>query len=271
VGRIGAERGAGPADDGPDVGRGGAGRAPSGGRGTPVGPGDEAGGATGPVVDGAGAEGAVGRIGPELPTPSPGGADLAPARGAVSTGIGAAVLWASDREEAGAWTPEAPGLWERSVRLSGAVRPGVTGLGASTPGAGLAVVGADVEGSCAAGARGAAGGRVSAGATGRRVSAEGRTTAGGAAAGATDAVAGRLLTTGRPPRPSAGRSSATAGVADSSSGWTSRRSPSRSALRRTRSACWSSMLEEWLLTPIPNAMQRSSASLLVSPSSRPSS
>ena len=29
--------------------------------------------------------------------------------------------------------------------------------------------------------------------------------------------------------------------------------PSRSALRRTRSACASSMLEEWLLTPIPSA------------------
>jgi hypothetical protein len=31
------------------------------------------------------------------------------------------------------------------------------------------------------------------------------------------------------------------------------------------------MLEEWLLTPIPSASQRSSVSLLVSPSSRPSS
>ncbi len=61
------------------------------------------------------------------------------------------------------------------------------------------------------------------------------------------------------------------GWADSSSGWTSRRSPSRSALRRTRSACWSSRLEEWLLTPIPREVQRSRASLLVSPSSRASS
>ena len=56
-----------------------------------------------------------------------------------------------------------------------------------------------------------------------------------------------------------------------SSGWTSRLSPSRSAFRRTRSAWASSMLEEWLLTPIPSAAHRSSVSLLVSPSSRASS
>jgi len=56
-----------------------------------------------------------------------------------------------------------------------------------------------------------------------------------------------------------------------SSGCTSRLSPSRSAFLRTRSACASSMLEEWLLTPMPSASQRSSVSLLVSPSSRASS
>ena len=56
-----------------------------------------------------------------------------------------------------------------------------------------------------------------------------------------------------------------------SGGWTSRRRPSRSALRRTRSACWSSMLEEWLLTPMPRSMHRSSASLFCRPSSRASS
>ena len=56
-----------------------------------------------------------------------------------------------------------------------------------------------------------------------------------------------------------------------SSGWTSRFRPSRSALRRTRSAWASSMLEEWLLTPMPRAMLRSSASLLVRPSSLASS
>ena len=56
-----------------------------------------------------------------------------------------------------------------------------------------------------------------------------------------------------------------------SSGWTSRLSPSRSALRRTRSAWASSMLDEWLLTPIPSALHRSSVSLLESPSSRANS
>jgi hypothetical protein len=56
-----------------------------------------------------------------------------------------------------------------------------------------------------------------------------------------------------------------------SSGWCSRISPSRAALRRTRSAWASSMLDEWLLTPIPSARERSSASLFVRPSSRASS
>lgn len=56
-----------------------------------------------------------------------------------------------------------------------------------------------------------------------------------------------------------------------SSGWTSRRIPSASALRRTRSAWASTMPDEWLLTPIPSASHRSRVSLLVSPSSRASS
>ncbi len=55
------------------------------------------------------------------------------------------------------------------------------------------------------------------------------------------------------------------------SGSASRISPSRSAFRRTRSACASSMLEEWLLAPIPSASQRSRVSLLESPSSLASS
>ena len=56
-----------------------------------------------------------------------------------------------------------------------------------------------------------------------------------------------------------------------SSGCTGRRRPSRSAFLRARSACASSMDEEWLLTPIPRDRHRSSASLLVSPSSCASS
>ncbi len=56
-----------------------------------------------------------------------------------------------------------------------------------------------------------------------------------------------------------------------SSGWTGRRSPSASAFLLTRSAWASSIEEEWLFTPMPSDRQRSSASLFVSPSSRPSS
>ena len=56
-----------------------------------------------------------------------------------------------------------------------------------------------------------------------------------------------------------------------SSGWTGRRKPSASALRRTRSACASSMEDEWLLTPIPRERASSSPSLLVRPSSLASS
>ncbi len=52
---------------------------------------------------------------------------------------------------------------------------------------------------------------------------------------------------------------------------TGRLRPSASAFRRTRSACASSMDDEWLFTPMPSASARSSASLLLRPSSRASS
>lgn len=57
----------------------------------------------------------------------------------------------------------------------------------------------------------------------------------------------------------------------SSSGGVSRIRPSRSALRRTRSACASTMLDEWLFAPIPSASQSSRVSALLSPSSRANS
>ncbi len=57
----------------------------------------------------------------------------------------------------------------------------------------------------------------------------------------------------------------------SSAGECARLRPSRSALRRTRSAWASSTLEEWLFTPIPIARHSSRPSLLVRPSSRASS
>jgi len=50
-----------------------------------------------------------------------------------------------------------------------------------------------------------------------------------------------------------------------------RLSPSRSALRRRRSAWASTMLDEWLLTPMPSSAQRSRISLFESPSSRANS
>lgn len=56
-----------------------------------------------------------------------------------------------------------------------------------------------------------------------------------------------------------------------SSGCCSRISPSRSARRRTRSACASMIDEECVLTPIPRSKHRSRHSLLVSPSSLASS
>jgi hypothetical protein len=67
----------------------------------------------------------------------------------------------------------------------------------------------------------------------------------------------------------AGAGSAAAGAG--ASGWTSRRSPSASALRRTRSAWASSMEDEWLLTPMPRERASSSPSLLLRPSSLASS
>jgi hypothetical protein len=60
-------------------------------------------------------------------------------------------------------------------------------------------------------------------------------------------------------------------AAAGSSGWTGRRKPSASAFRRTRSACASSMEDEWLLTPIPRDRASSRPSLLVRPSSLASS
>jgi hypothetical protein len=63
----------------------------------------------------------------------------------------------------------------------------------------------------------------------------------------------------------AGAGSASTGAG--ASGWTSRRSPSASALRRTRSAWASSMEDEWLLTPMPRERASSSPSLLLRPNS----
>jgi len=83
-----------------------------------------------------------------------------------------------------------------------------------------------------------------------------RSGAGWAATGSAGTVATALLT-----------GAAFLAGGSGSSGCTGRRRPSRSAFLRARSACASSMDDEWLFTPIPRDRQRSSASLLVRPSS----
>ena len=135
-------------------------------------------------------------------------------------------------------------------------------------------------------------GRLDTGGRGGALGAAGTTGAAATVVGAGGGVAGVAATTGAGIGAAAGASATTcAGVstiagsaaspflADAfffgsgcgSSGCWSRTSPSRSALRRTRSACASTMLDEWLFTPIPSAWHRSSVSLLVSPSSRANS
>jgi hypothetical protein len=56
-----------------------------------------------------------------------------------------------------------------------------------------------------------------------------------------------------------------------SSGWTSRFKPSRSAFLLARSAWASTIPDEWLFTPMPRETQRSSTSALVIPISRANS
>jgi hypothetical protein len=139
------------------------------------------------------------------------------------------------------------------------------GAGAGAAGAGAAAAAAGATGS-GAGAAGSITG-VAGSTTGR--SATGSTTGGsativGAGAGALAGSAGAGVV-------------AVAAFFDvrlaglGSSGWTSRTSPSLTARRRTRSAWASSMLEEWLFTPMPSAIERSRASLFVRPSSLASS
>jgi hypothetical protein len=60
-------------------------------------------------------------------------------------------------------------------------------------------------------------------------------------------------------------------AASGCSGCRSRVRPSRTALRRARSACASTIPEEWLLVPMPREPQRSRTSALVIPSSRANS
>ena len=158
---------------------------------------------------------------------------------------------------------------------------GLGALSADTASAGRAVAGGALTGSgsavtAAAGRSGSlgttSGGGGGAGAmTGSTVSTAtaGSAATSGSAATAGSATAGGAATAGSCTGCGAcGSSISTTGGGGGGGGFNR---PSRSALRRTRSAWASTMLEEWDLTPMLSATQSSSVSWLVSPSSLASS
>jgi hypothetical protein len=242
-------------------------------------------------------------IGPRPPIPGGGGIGrpVCERRGAGGGGIGLPVGLRSGR--VGASDPDEP------APLSGAAGAEVGDATTSEGADGAAAAGTDGRGAPCGGDGVTAAGRGGADeGTGGRLAGAGRDAAGAGRSCCTRAscessLAGRLRTTRCSGRsPSAGRSAPSApssekgdgasvttaggagravvfvaglvaafGAGVGSSGWMARTSPSRSALRRTRSAWASSIDEEWLLTPIPSPIERSSASLFVSPSSFASS
>jgi hypothetical protein len=221
----------------------------------------------GGVFDCRGGRGEVGIGGRRCPVPGAGAEPASPGR------------LVTRRESLGRGVPRGGGGMGAPERdgwgLLGADRPAD---GSSGERGGVSDAGAGVRVDAAAGAGIAAGGVEVAGAGG--VSGGGGGDASGAGAGdEAGGVSGSDGATGlegagtgswaamSPARPRRGAALTSAG----SSGCLSRLRPSRSAFRRTRSACASSMLEEWLLTPMPRLKLRSSASLLVRPSSRASS
>jgi hypothetical protein len=143
-----------------------------------------------------------------------------------------------------------------------------TGAGASTAAAGATYsttgVGAGASATSTIGATGAttstSGSAVTAGATGASTT---------GAAATTSTTGASATTTSSTLLPAAFL--VTFFAFSGSGGCTSRMRPSRSALRRTRSACASSIEDECVLMPIPNEIHRSTASLFVRPSSLPSS
>ena len=104
------------------------------------------------------------------------------------------------------------------------------------------------------------------GAAGTATGAAGSTAAAGSAGSAGAAGSASSTTAGS----SSGSGSSISSISTTGGGGGLSR-PSRSALRRTRSAWASTMLEEWDLTPMLSAKQSSSVSWLVSPSSLASS
>jgi hypothetical protein len=187
--------------------------------------------------------GATGRAGGDsgAATTSAGGSE--PAAAAASSG---AVSGSTERAggDSGASTTSAAG------RVAGAISA-----------AGTSTVAGD-SGGAAGGSTSAAGastGATSTGATSTGAATAGAASAGGASASGADGA--------RRPELDTAREAAALTGCSASAGCASRIRPSRCARRRTRSACASTMLEEWLLTPIPSASHRSRVSLLVRPSS----
>ena len=199
-------------------------------------------GATGAA--GAGGRGATGRGavgGAEAGAAAVGGL----AAGGLATGVG------SSRRIGGNWAPLDRTTGRGGVAATGG-RGSAAGAGGSGEGGGAAGVAAGAAGTGTAGGA-ATGSGVGSGTEG--VSAASASVATGFAATflAAAFLAGAFLT-------GAG-----------SSGCSSRTRPSRSALRRTRSAWASSILDECVLTPMPRSTARSRVSLFVRPSSFASS
>jgi len=239
----------------PDGPRGGAVPRPpmpgGGGIGLPLAPRRGGAGVSDPPSVGPGAEGA-----------STGGAT---AGGAEAAGAGGAAAGGAEAAGAGAGTvvgaggSEAAGAGGTGAGAeSGAMAEGRTG--SSSRRRGVRGRSLPLEVTSRAGGRGATGAGVGAGTSAGVDSTTGTGAGGGAGASATGVSTGEVAAF-----------FVTLAALAGSSGWTSRTSPSRSALRRTRSAWASSMLEECVLTPIPSSLQRSSVSLLVNPSSLASS
>jgi hypothetical protein len=179
-----------------------------------------------------------------------------------------------------------------AAATAGAVgRTGAAGAGRGATGAGATGAGATGRGGCSlplevttrlGGAGGGVGSATAAGGSTTGTEATASTSGSGAAAATADAAG---VSTGAVAAGAAGSSEVggaaaaflvalaafLTGFLSGSGGCTSRTRPSRSALRRTRSAWASTTLDECDLTPMPRDSQRSSVSLLVSPSSRASS
>ena len=142
---------------------------------------------------------------------------------------------------------------------------------------GLSVIGADRP--LGAGPR-AGSGAVRSNGSGARAAAAARSTArrGADAAGLGRRARARAAALRAPAAGAVGRDrfgrglrSAAGAGSGSGSGTTSRRRPFESASRRTRSADGSSMLDEWLFTPILSSFESSTTTSLSTPSSRASS